>query len=77
MSRPTASSIPGNPSCISRLSQDGVVRLAPKLNSNQLNKALEGVRGSKIITLKNAAEAFSEFSEADVGGGRRAVMLSG
>jgi hypothetical protein len=47
--------------------QDGVVRLAPQLKSDQIAKALEGVQGTKILTLQNAAAAFSEFSSNDVG----------
>ncbi|KXZ43660.1 hypothetical protein GPECTOR_83g272 [Gonium pectorale] len=45
--------------------KNGVVRLAPDLNSDLLAKALEGVAGSKIITLQNALHAFKEFSNAE------------
>ncbi|GIL83523.1 hypothetical protein Vretimale_10343 [Volvox reticuliferus] len=45
--------------------KNGVVRLAQYMNSDQINKALEGVRDYKIITLRNAAAAFKEFSEPE------------
>lgn len=43
--------------------KDGVVRLAPQLTSGQVAKALEGVTGTKILTMQNALDAFKRFDE--------------
>ncbi|PNH05114.1 hypothetical protein TSOC_008654, partial [Tetrabaena socialis] len=45
--------------------KDGVLRLAPDMNSDQIAKALEGTQGIKVLTLSNAASAFKQFSEPD------------
>ncbi|KAG2496814.1 hypothetical protein HYH03_005220 [Edaphochlamys debaryana] len=45
--------------------QNGVIRLAPNRNSDEIAKALDSVKDKKIITLKNAADAFKEFSNPE------------
>ncbi len=46
-----------------------MVRLAPQLTSGQVAKALEGVTGTKILTMQNALDAFKRFDEDQVGEG--------
>lgn len=50
------------------------MRLAPQLTSGQVAKALEGVTGTKILTMQNALDAFKRFDEDQVGPARGAAL---